>query len=259
MAKIKFLGTCSGTEPMKNMHHTSFILEVNGVNYWFDAGENCAHYAYTTGVDVMNTKALFISHTHIDHTGGLANLFHCIRKLIVRENRSLINDKLKVFIPKKEILDCAITLTTNGRSSEFDIVEYNGVQDGVLFEDENVKITALHNRHLGEDGSQGWHSYSYLIEVEGKKIVFSGDVKNSLELEELIGTHCDLLLHETGHHKVEKVLNYVVSKPVKKMRLIHHGREILNEYEKCDNLCKEYQNKYGVDIKIAHDLMVEEI
>ena len=259
MAKIRFLGTCSGTEPILGMHHTSFILETNGVNYWFDAGENCAHYAFTSSVDVMNTKALFISHTHIDHTGGLANLLHSIRKLIVRENRSLINEKLKVFIPKKEILDCAVTLVTNGRPNDFDIVEYNSVKDGVLFEDQNVKVTALHNRHLGEDGSNGWHSYSYLIEVENKKIVFSGDVKNSIELDELIGSHCDLLLHETGHHKVEKVLDYVVSKPVKKMCFIHHGREIINEPIKCENLCDTYSEKYGVDIKIARDLNVEEI
>ena len=99
--KIYFLGTCSGTEPMPDMHHCSLVFEINGVYYWFDAGENCAHYAYTTGIEVMNTKALFISHTHIDHTGGLANLFHCIRKLIVRENKSLINQTLNVFIPKK--------------------------------------------------------------------------------------------------------------------------------------------------------------
>lgn len=85
------------------------------------------------------------------------------------------------------------------------------------------------------------------------------DVKNSVELDELIGSHCDLLLHETGHHKVEKVLDYVVSKPVKKMRFIHHGREIINEPIKCENLCATYSEKYGVDIKIARDLNVEQI
>ena len=259
MVKVRFLGTCSGTEPISGMHHNSFVLEVNGVNYWFDAGENCAHYAFTSGVNVMNTKALFISHTHIDHTGGLANLLHGIRKLIVRENKSLINDKLKVFIPNKQILDCAIILVTNGKPNDFDIVEYNSVQDGVVFEDENIKVTAFHNKHLGEDGSNGWHSFSYLIEVEGKKIVFSGDVKNSLELDQLIGNGCDLLLHETGHHKVEKVLDYVVSKKVKKLRFIHHGREVINEPLKCEELCATYGEKYGVDIKIARDLMIEEI
>lgn len=259
MAKIHYLGTCSGTEPIKGMHHVSFILEVNGVNYWFDAGENCAHYAFTSGIDVMKTKALFISHTHIDHTGGLANLFHCIRKLIVRENKSLINQTLNVFIPKKEILDCAVMLVTNGRPNDFDIVEYNGVQDGALFEDENIKVTALHNRHLGEDGSNGWHSYSYLIEFEGKKVVFSGDIKKSFELDELIGDGCDLLLHETGHHKIATVLEYLSSKNIKAMRFIHHGREIIYERERCEELVSEYSKQNGVDVKICHDLMIDEL
>ena len=77
MTKIRFLGTCSGTEPMPGMHHCSLIIEVDGVNYWFDGGENCAHAAHTGGVNVMNTRALFVSHPHLDHTGGIANLLAC--------------------------------------------------------------------------------------------------------------------------------------------------------------------------------------
>ena len=82
MLKLTLLGTCSGTEPMPDIHHCSLVIEVNGVNYWFDAGESCSHTAYTSGLDLMTTKAIFISHPHIDHTGGLPNLFFCIEKLI---------------------------------------------------------------------------------------------------------------------------------------------------------------------------------
>lgn len=259
MAKIYYLGTCSGTEPIKGMHHTSFILEINGTNYWFDAGENCAYSAYMSGVNVMNTKALFISHTHIDHTGGLANLLFYINKLTERENKRLINQNLKVFIPNKKVLDCAITLFTSSGSENTDFVEYNPVSDGVIFQDENVKITALHNKHLWEDGSNGWHSFSYLIQFENKKVVFSGDVTESNELNELIDNGCDLLLHETGHHKVESVINYAVCKQVKKLRFIHHGRKIINEREKCQAICENLQQKHGIDIKICQDLMVEEL
>lgn len=259
MAKIYYLGTCSGTEPIDGMHHSSFVLEINGVNYWFDAGENCAYYAHTSNINVMNTKALFISHTHIDHTGGLANLLHLIEKLIVRENKSLIEQQLNVFIPQKEILDCAITLVSSGKRNSLKIVKYNGVQDGVIFKDNNVKITALHNCHLGEDGSNGWHSFSYLIDFEGKKVVFSGDVKKPCELDELVGNGCDLLLHETGHHKVENVLEYAISKNVKAVRFIHNGREIINERQRCETIVDEYSKKYGIDGKICHDLMIEEI
>ena len=40
MLKFTFLGTCSGTEPMPERHHQSFVVEVGGLYYWFDAGES---------------------------------------------------------------------------------------------------------------------------------------------------------------------------------------------------------------------------
>ena len=58
MAKIRFLGTCSGTEPFENMHHTSFTIEVNDRVYWFDAGESCSRSGYLTGLDFFKLKSI---------------------------------------------------------------------------------------------------------------------------------------------------------------------------------------------------------
>ena len=69
--KIHFLGTCSGTEPMPDMHHCSLAFDINGVYYWFDAGEGCSHTAMTKmGIDLSRIRSIFISHPHIDHVGG---------------------------------------------------------------------------------------------------------------------------------------------------------------------------------------------
>ena len=62
MIKIKYLGTCSGTEPMPNRHYCSLVFEINDKLYWFDAGENCSHRAYTMGMDVSTVRGVFISH-----------------------------------------------------------------------------------------------------------------------------------------------------------------------------------------------------
>jgi ribonuclease BN (tRNA processing enzyme) len=251
MIKITHLGTCSGTEPIKNLHHNSIVLEVNGVNYWFDAGENCAHYAHTSGIDVMKTKALFISHCHIDHTGGMPLIFNTMRKMFVKYNQRLIsNDTLKVFIPRKEVFDATFTLLNFKERKELNF-EYNPVKDGVIFEDENVKVTAYHNQHLHESGENGWHSFSYLIEAEGKRIVFSGDVGCPYELNPLLEKPCDLLMHETGHHKVKDVLDYAKSKNVKRLRFIHHGREILNNQQKCIEFVNEYSKKHGINAVLS--------
>ena len=78
--RICILGSCSGTEPMLNRHHTALTLEYNGRLYQFDAGEGCAYTAYLGGVDLVNLRALFISHPHIDHNAGLPHLLMVRRK-----------------------------------------------------------------------------------------------------------------------------------------------------------------------------------
>ncbi|MBR4887569.1 MAG: hypothetical protein IKU17_00315 [Clostridia bacterium] len=189
MLKIHFLGTCAGTEPIPTCHHSSWVLEVNGVNYWFDAGENCAHRAVSMGIDVMKTVALFVSHPHIDHIGGMANLLFAMDKMVSRYGQCMVKDNaLRIFFPELPLLDAvkAVAMGGAGRSLRFETKEYP-VADGLLYEDENVRVHALHNTHLGEDGSNGWHAYSFLIEADGKKIVFSGDVGKPEELDPLMG------------------------------------------------------------------------
>ena len=256
MAKITYLGTCSGTEPIADMHHCSLVIEVNGVNYWFDAGENCSYSAHLSGINLLNTKALFISHPHVDHVGGLANLLFTISKLITMHGGSLINQNtLSVFSPKENLIDACLVISGEPKFN----LQQNGLADGVIFQDENVKVTAFHNAHLDEDGSLGWHSFSFLIEADGKKIVFSGDVKCPQELSKVIGDGCDYLIHETGHHKVTEVIEFALAHNVKCLCFNHHGRQIINDRVSCQNIIDEYANKYGICIKIASDLMVEEI
>ena len=257
--KLHFLGTCSGTEPFPDMHHVSWILEVGGINYWFDAGENCAHSAVTMGIDVMNTKSLFISHPHFDHTGGIAGIFACVNKFVKRNGKALVNNNsLKIFSPCSEIIDCVKSIYSGSLNHHFyfDIEEYD-MRDGLLFEDENIRVSAIHNTHLKEDGSSGWHSYSFLIEAEGKRIVYSGDVGHITELDLFVDSGCDMLIMETGHHKVEDVLKYAVDKKVKNLRFNHHGRQIIENRPEMERLADKTAEKNPISVKILHDKQTE--
>ena len=260
--KIHYLGTCSGTEPMVGMHHTSLAIETGGVLYWFDAGESCAHTAYTSGMDLTKIRSIFISHPHIDHIGGLANLFACLRKLCGRYKMKLVKDNsVEIFFPGLFVFE-GVKRVLLGIGSEDNLpfrIKENEVFDGLIYEDENIRVSALHNKHLGEDGKEGYHSYSYLIETEGKRIVFSGDVASPSELDGLLEDGCDCLIHETGHHRVSDVCEYAVSKKVGALRFTHHGREIIENRAAMEKVTSDYAKRSPISIKICYDKMTEEI
>ena len=72
--EIFVLGSCSGTEPQAGRHHTSWVLRYRNELYWFDAGENCSYTAHLAGLDLLTSRAVFISHPHIDHIGGFPEI-----------------------------------------------------------------------------------------------------------------------------------------------------------------------------------------
>lgn len=263
MATIHYLGTCSGTEPMVGMHQCSWILETGGAFYWFDAGEGCGYTAYTSGLDIMKTRALFVSHPHIDHTGGLSHLLFCMDKMASYYKKTLVHDNtLEIFFPDLPVLSAIRTVACGGglgTQMRFDICEH-GIADGLLYEDENLRVTALHNRHLKcDDNSDRMRSFSFLLETEGRRIVYSGDVREPRELDALIGEGVDLLIMETGHHKVADVCEYARIHNVKNLRFHHHGREIIDGRERAEAFAAAYGAEHGFSIRLCYDGMTETI
>ncbi len=263
--RIIFFGTCSGTEPKQGFRHVSFAVIHNGKTFFFDAGEGSSYTAHLLGVDLLSTEAVFISHCHMDHIGGLPNLLWNIRKLdgISKTDPSPMSGKsIKLFIPNKDSLEGVLKIlggTEGGFRKHFSL-EADSPRDGQIFDSGDFIVTALHNTHLERDESGRWMSFSYRIEAGDGSLVYSGDVRHVSELDPLLSS-CSLLLMETGHHSVEEVCSYVKENcpGVEKLGFIHHGRAILSspeaELEKAKSILGErvyiFRDKTAYDMQPA--------
>jgi len=233
---ITFLGTCSGTEPMPGRRHTSFAVEAGGWVYFFDAGEGCSHTAHNLGLDLLRLRAVFISHPHIDHIGGLPNLLWTVVKLGTRNSdpaRALGARTIDLCLPSEAIWDAlqAVARADRLRPDPFIPATPHYYADGPIYDDGVLRVQALHNTHLGHAApDQPWHAFSFRIEAEGKALVYSGDIGHVSELEPLLDA-ADLVLMETGHHGVEATCRYLAARAERfgQLGFLHHGREILDD------------------------------
>jgi len=251
--KLHFLGTCAGTEPMPNRKHASVVLEHMDKLYWLDAGEACSQTGYLMGLDLLKVKRVLISHVHMDHVGGLASLFWNILKMCMIKKIDFPH--LDVYIPFMDSLDGAMKLVEGSNGKAFDISGHL-VSDGVLFDDGDVKVTALHNWHAVPKVEGVSVSYSYLIEADEKKIVYSGDVKEYEELDPLIGDRCDAIVIETGHFGIDNAYEYLKNKNVGRVFFCHNGREIINHPQESVEKVQKY---FGGKAVICEDATTFEL
>ena len=252
--KLHIFGSCSGTEPMPERKHASVAIDVDDKIYWIDAGEGCSYTAHNMGIDLLKVKHILISHTHMDHVGGLGNLLWNIRKLVWRRSQQPLYGDIELYIPVRATFNGIMEVlyhTEGNFSTEYEM-HCHDVQNGLLFDDGKVKVTAFSNTHLKKYETDKPLSFSYRIEAEGKSLVYSGDVGTYADLDDAIGDGCDAIIIETGHFGVDVACEYFKNKNVGRIYFNHHGREILNYPEQSQEKIK---NAFGEKGVICFDTM----
>lgn len=228
--KIHFFGTVSGLWQLPERCHQSMAFEVNNALYVFDAGACCSRtMQLMDNIDLLKIKKVIISHAHMDHIGGLGNLFWDINRQRVWLRRGSKYGEVELYMPDshtwkswQEILNC-----TEAGVGGIDI-PLHPMAEGIVFEDENMKVTAYGNNHIpvSEDGK--YRSFSFLIEAEGKKIIYTGDIKEYAELDRFAPKDgIDALIGETGHHDYMDVCDWAQKNKVKNLFYTHIGRSIM--------------------------------
>ena len=252
--KIRTLGTCAGTEPMPARQHASCVFEINGHPYWFDAGSGCSRTAALGGLLLTAVDTVFISHRHRDHTGGLPTLLWDIRKVKAMTN-SPVPEKIHLYLPDGLIWQGVSAMLALDWA---DIaVEPHIFSEGKIFENADLAVEARHNFHLEAPDAAKFTSYSFRITAEGKRIVYSGDVRKYTDMGDWL-EGCDLLMMETGHHKASEVCAGIRRDRlgVKEIMFVHSGREILNDYTGAK---ARAEAAWGTPVLIAEDGAVYDV
>ncbi len=257
MAEIVILGSGSGF-PTQDRFCTSISLLVNSSCYLLDCGEPASALMFRNGIDPLSTRAVFISHLHPDHVGGLAGLLFSLYlpgrssskkfkkwsvtryddwyrnaiwfpEQVVEEDKPI---KLDLFIPSEGLEGIKKYIDTVYLSPELMPYDLNvaPVESGIFYKDENIKVSASPNLHLKNnfryEGLRESHphiklqSYSFMIEVEGKKLVFSGDIDSLDELTPFM-EDVDTVILEIAHYDIEGIKPYFDRYEVNNLVLTH--------------------------------------
>ena len=189
--RITFLGSSHGV-PEANQRCTSMMLEVGGNVYFVDMGVMVIEDLVTRGISVDSVKGVFITHMHGDHSNGLVSFVDLCSWYFKTADPVICVPK----IAAKEAIEGWLSVNTTKPRE----LQYREVQEGVIFDDGVIKVTAIRTKHCDV-------SYSYIIEAEGKTVLFTGDLNKDPETDfpEIASSlQLDLLVGEAAHFDVER-------------------------------------------------------
>ena len=213
--KITFLGTGHGLHE-KGRYRTSMMLEVGGCAYLIDAGSPVMHQLTNSDRPLKNIRTVFITHTHNDHLLGVIEMVDAI-------SCTKTDASIDFYIPEKNAIDAIknYLMVTSGILGEND-ARMKYYDDTFVYEDENIKLTPFKTGHLAKKGRP---SYGFILEAEGKRVIFSGDLSYLLEMDDFPRsakeTVSDLFILEMAHFDFEFLRPHLLECKTKKVALNH--------------------------------------
>jgi ribonuclease BN (tRNA processing enzyme) len=214
VTRVITLGTLAGPVPMPHRAQSSNLLIVNNTFYVVDAGDGVTRRLAKTGINMREIGTVFLTHLHDDHTAGLGTLMSEVWDLNRTQpinvygppdTEALVHAAIQYFTESSEI-----RIADGGRSIPISQVFFgHDVGTGVVYQDANVKVTAIENTHYAfhnnGSGDEKHKSYSYRFQTSDRAIVFTGDTGLFDGLIDL-AKGADLLVSEANSVEARKAI-----------------------------------------------------
>ncbi len=220
--KITFIGSSHGS-PEAHRRCSCAMVDIRGSLYFIDMGTLAMEWLLTRGISPNNVKGVFVTHMHGDHTHGL---FQFIDLLTLRYP----NATPTICLPNIDAVPIIHNWLNINLTVQKQMVAYHEVVSGVVFEDGVLKVTAIPTQHCPK-------SFAYLLEAEGKRVLFSGDIKHpSIDFPVIDGT-IDLAICECAHFPATDYLPILDMSQIKQLCINHYSKlRTPSIYELADKL-----------------------
>jgi ribonuclease BN (tRNA processing enzyme) len=224
MPSVTFLGTGPGNVAA-GRYQSSILLEVGGNRVLLDAGEPCSSRLLDLGFPLPDLDAVWITHAHADHIGGLPLLIQA--SWLHGRKRSLpLGIPQHLSAPLRVWLD-TILLSSAVTHFPLDIFSW---QAGTPLAMDDINVTPYATTHLEGfrkmTGKLDIESFLFEIGAGGKRFVYSGDLGSPTDLHEVMRKPVDLLICELAHFTPEELVSVLRDARVGTLCLTHISTDL---------------------------------
>lgn len=244
--EITFLGTSHGA-PCAERYCSGTMVEINGSIYIIDAGVPLADALLRQGKHPDSIRAIFTTHAHGDHVYGIIPFADLLCWWYKKAN-------VEIYLTEQKMIDAMTGVLEAGIGSmDRERVQFRLMEEDFVYEDENIRLWLIPNCHLkNRSDSLDRPSYSIVLEAEGKRLIFTGDLSGGLRQNDFpsiaIEQPSDLIVCEMAHFGADAVEPYIGQCKTKQVWFNH-----VSFKKECFDAIEQMDKKYAFAVRAAKD------